>query len=220
VEGTRITHWGLDNQSATKMSPELGLDYSGEGPKCPVFGVAKAIDGQPVLDPLLQWPVPEGWTSTDAATVPLAYSQAYLAIGRYMYRQMRSRRDNVLVTEPLHPEGQASVRVAMSMNQCALVYVIAKDATEEGTIRALFRDAVGAHKLRCIRSGRRSIANTFRTKELFGTKIDVIITIKPENVRTDILAVLERHGNILCLGGADSAVRKSFGKICPQRHCW
>jgi len=39
------------------------------------MGIAVARNGKPIADPILQWPLPDGWSLEDGATVPVAYCQ-------------------------------------------------------------------------------------------------------------------------------------------------
>ncbi|CAK1541491.1 unnamed protein product [Leptosia nina] len=113
-----------------------GMDYSGEtdhGTR--VMGVISEGSAQSYVkaDPRLLWPVPDHWTLEDAATVPLAYCQAFycLVIKAKLVSGMK-----VLIHGGTGALGQAAISICLASN-CE-VFTTVSDRSKKTFLKRLF----------------------------------------------------------------------------------
>ncbi|KAJ2951876.1 hypothetical protein O0L34_g4119 [Tuta absoluta] len=125
-----------------------GMEYSGTtdtGKR--VMGLVRggAASKRVTAVPGLTWPVPEPWTLEDAATVPLAYAQAFYCLG---IKTQLLPGMKVLVHGGSGALGQAVIHIALA-NQCTVFTTVADEHKKEFLLQLfpqLTEDVIGCSR--------------------------------------------------------------------------
>lgn len=95
----------------------LGIEFSGwcSPNNKRVMGLcsAKALATTVRADERFLWDVPESWTMSEAATVPVVYSSAYYAL---IVRGRLRTKESVLIHSGSGGVGQAAIAIALSLD--------------------------------------------------------------------------------------------------------
>ncbi|CAH1636735.1 unnamed protein product [Spodoptera littoralis] len=118
----QVSYVGLSNEDAqnaigTSLAPNngFGKEFSGiniNGDRVMGLLPGGALRSVVEADPALLWPVPEHWTLEDAATVPLAYVNAFYCLD-YIFNMKRDGDTSIFVNGASEPFGQAVISVAL-----------------------------------------------------------------------------------------------------------
>ncbi|KOB69632.1 Uncharacterized protein OBRU01_16490, partial [Operophtera brumata] len=110
----------------------FGMDFSG-GER--VMGLVKngAISTIVTAQPDMMWPVPAHWSLEDAATVPLAYAQAFYCL---KIKNKLHRNSKVLIHGGAGALGQAAISIALAMG--CQVFTTVADQSKKRLLKKLF----------------------------------------------------------------------------------
>ncbi|KOB65606.1 Uncharacterized protein OBRU01_16628, partial [Operophtera brumata] len=114
----------------------FGMDFSGlaeSGER--VMGLVKngAISTIVTAQPDMMWPVPAHWSLEDAATVPLAYAQAFYCL---KIKNKLDRNSKVLIHGGAGALGQAAISIALAMG--CQVFTTVADQSKKRFLKKLF----------------------------------------------------------------------------------
>ncbi|CAH0686078.1 unnamed protein product [Spodoptera exigua] len=117
----QVSYVGLSNEDAqnavgTSLAPAngFGKEFSGiniNGERVMGLLPEGALRSVVEADPSLLWPVPEHWNLEDAATVPLAYVNAFYCL-EYVFKVTSVDDKSIFVNGAAEPFGQAIISVA------------------------------------------------------------------------------------------------------------
>ncbi|XP_051160074.1 fatty acid synthase-like [Leptopilina boulardi] len=111
-----ITKTGSENTGKNRLEMKcFGYEYSGINSKgSKVMGIAAngAFSNYITADTDYTWKIPDNWSLEDAATVPLAYAVAYLAL---VIKGDLQKNESVFVYDSASSIGQAAVNLALNI---------------------------------------------------------------------------------------------------------
>lgn len=199
----------LDSEAIPGIHPDiaqdsiLGLEFSGTIPdtKRRVMGICpyKALATKVFIEDEevdFTWPVPEGWSLEDAATVPVVYATAYYAL---IIRGKLCPGESVLIHSGCGGVGLAAIRICLSMG--CTVYTTCGSEIKRKYLTSHFPDLVSSgNKI----FNSRSIS--FEEQILIATDghgVDVVLNSLAEDKLQASLRCLARNGRFLEIGKVD-----------------
>ncbi|XP_048338481.1 quinone oxidoreductase-like protein 2 [Sphaerodactylus townsendi] len=175
---------------------ETGVDVSGikEGDR--VIGVAntKALAEEYVADQKLLWTIPQGVSYEEAATLPVSYGTAILALER---RACTKAGETVLVTAAAGATGLATVDVASNVLKAKVIAAAGSDkkcnlALQKGAVQSINYNSAGLRE---------------EVKKLTANKgVDVAIDTIGGDIFKEALHSLSWEGRIVVIGFAGGII--------------
>ncbi|XP_063894600.1 fatty acid synthase [Helicoverpa armigera] len=142
----QVSYVGISNEDAENaigtsldITKGFGKEFSGistNGQR--VMGVVpeRAMGSVVQADPSLLWPVPEHWTLEDAATVPLAYLNAYYCTNLILNVKSTLREVSVFINRATEPFGQAIISLILHLGYP--IYASVENAKKKEMLLKMF----------------------------------------------------------------------------------
>ncbi|KAJ1520486.1 hypothetical protein ONE63_003612 [Megalurothrips usitatus] len=218
LSATRLDDVDLQFLAANPITAGLAgpVDYVGvEGASVAgrrVMGVARWLgdDRRPQPDPLLRWPVPQGWAPEDAVTVPYVHAVAYHSL---LVKAQARRGESILVHEGTKAFGQAAIRVAAQLG-CSPIYTTVRSAEERDALRRIFTQLEPCHVLMCGDGGSFEYRIRVLTRNR-GVKI-IVNTLAGSELQASIRC-LSVSGRLLHYNREDALAGRSIGECHGDR---
>ena len=200
-----------------KLSPEaipnyhrmqdnlLGMEFSGHvnGKKCMGIISARGLSTQVVVDKNYLWQVPDDWSLSDAATVPVAYSTAFYSL---CVRGKLKTGESVLIHAGSGAVGQAAIHIALSY-QCQ-VFITVSSIDKREYLKFRFS---GQLSDKSFSNSRDLTFEKHVMKETGGRGVDLILNCLSEQKLQASLRCLGEHGRFLEIGKFDLNKNASLG---------
>ncbi|KAG7203842.1 hypothetical protein KM043_017898 [Ampulex compressa] len=183
----------------------LGLEYSGYDSKgCPVMGITprRGFSNLVHVDKCFTWPVPEGWTLEDAATVPCVYATAYYAL--YLKGKMK-KGDKVLIHAGSGGVGQAAIHLAF--HEGCEIFTTVGTPDKRNFIKKTFPFIDDKH----IGNSRNISFEQLILKETKGRGVDIVLNSLADDKLQASLRCLAPLGRFLEIGKFDLMSNNSLG---------
>jgi len=152
--------------------------------------------------PLYVWDIPDSWTLEQAATVPVVYMTAYLAL---VVRADIKPGQSVLIHSGTGGVGQASIRIALSKG-CEIFTTVGSQAKRE-LLQSLFPEIRSDH----IYSSRDTDFESGIMNVTNGEGVQVILNSLADDKLHASLRVLSRYGQFLEIGRYDMTQNTPVG---------
>ncbi|XP_034244729.1 fatty acid synthase-like [Thrips palmi] len=211
LEGTTIEAYGFNPKERSPTSAQQvwcgHLDYVGVSPKGQrVMGIARWVSetSRPRLDSMLQWAVPQGWSSADAATVPYVYANVYHALTVVAGLK---RGQSIMVHEGASAVGQAAIRVALQLG-CS-IFTTVGDESQRRALRLLFPQIEDRRVMSCA-DGATSFEWRIRTLTN-SAGVDVVFSALPGDQMKASMRCLQHFGKMVHYGREDMLASTTIG---------
>ncbi|XP_034946083.1 fatty acid synthase [Chelonus insularis] len=183
----------------------LGFEYSGidcTGQRVMGLIPFRAITNQAIIDRNLSWPVPDGWTLEDAATVPCVYATSYYAL--YLSGNMK-KKDKVLIHAGSGGVGQAAITLAL--NEGCEVFTTVGTLHKRKFIRERFPQIPDDH----IGNSRDTSFEQLILKKTNGRGVDIVLNSLADEKLQASIRCLAKGGRFLEIGKFDMANDSHLG---------
>ncbi|KAJ1520481.1 hypothetical protein ONE63_003607 [Megalurothrips usitatus] len=178
-----------------------------------VMGVARWLgdDRRPQPDPLLRWPVPQGWAPEDAVTVPYVYALAYYSL---LVKAQARRGESILVHEGTKAFGQAAIRVAAQLG-CSPIYTTVRSAEERDALRRIFPQLDPCHVLVC---GNGGSLFEYRIRVLTRKRgVDIVVNSLADRELRATMRCVAVEGRLLHYNREDALASRAVGESRDKR---
>lgn len=200
-----------------KLSPEaipnyhkmqdnlLGMEFSGHVNEQKYMGIisARGLSTKVVVDKKYLWQVPDNWSLSDAATVPVAYSTAYYAL---CVRGKLKIGESVLIHAGSGAVGQAAIHIALSY-QCRL-FITVSSTEKRQYLKSRFN---GQLSDKSFSNSRDLTFEKHVMRETGGRGVDLVLNCLSEQKLHASLRCLGEHGRFLEIGKFDLNKNASLG---------
>lgn len=158
-----------------------------------------------IVEPIVQWPVPQAWSLEDAATVPLAYSKVYYAL---LIRGNLRTKSKVLIHSGHTSLGEAAIRVSLGLD--CTVYTTAYNADGAKLITRKFKDSKLVQVLILNDDG----ISTEILKLTDGRGVDLVTNAITEKQIQESVKCLIEYGSLVQLSEGDIKSTTRIGTEC------
>ncbi|XP_051160333.1 fatty acid synthase-like [Leptopilina boulardi] len=201
-----ITKTGLENTGKNRLEMKcFGYEYSGINSKgSKVMGIATegTFSNYITADTDYTWKIPENWSLEDAATVPLAYAVAYLAL---VIKGDIQKNESVFVYDSASSIGQAIINIALNITP--QVFVGHASDINKKNLMSNFKN-IPEHRFL-------NASENFADQILAQTEgkgADLVIYNGDDLSKIEsCLTCVKRKGNIIIIGNLQQAFSKSVG---------
>ncbi|XP_067928936.1 fatty acid synthase-like [Watersipora subatra] len=184
----------------------LGIEFSGwcSPNNRRVMGLcsAKALATTVRADERFLWDVPENWTMSEAATVPVVYSSAYYAL---IVRGRLRTKESVLIHSGSGGVGQAAIAIALSLD-CQVFTTVSSEEKQNFLLSRYPK-----LKKENILNSRSQMFEFDVMRLTNGDGVQVVLNSLSEDMLQASLRVLSLHGRFLELGKFDLSNNSSLG---------
>nr|CAB3243712.1 fatty acid synthase [Phallusia mammillata] len=191
--------------NSRKFSTLLGLEFSGygsDGERIMGMVPAEGLATHVTTDPKFTWKVPESWTMSEAATVPVVYATAYYAL---LVRGRLRKGNTVLIHSGAGGVGQAAISIALS-HACRVFTTV---STQEK--REYLMSRFPKLEKSCFANSRDTTFEDHVMKQTHGKGVDVVLNSLSEEKLEASLRCVAKHGRFLEIGKFDLAQNSKLG---------
>ncbi|CAG7712949.1 unnamed protein product, partial [Allacma fusca] len=178
--------------SGTNETRNVGVEFSGilfDGQK--VTGLARFEATTAQLISVVYWAVPDTWSLSQAATVPVAYATAYYAL---IIRGTLKHYESILIHCGDEAVGEAAIAIALSM-KCT-VFTTIRAEENKLTLLKRFRELNGA---KILSAGHCHNLEKIIHKETKGLGVNVVLNSLPDNLMRMSAHCIAQYGRFLQL---------------------
>ena len=183
----------------------FGLEYSGIDPKGNrVMGISSSgtLSNFTSTDTDYTWSIPENWTLEDAATVPLTYTVAYMAL--HVKGELQ-KKESVLVYDGNCPFGQAAINLALKED--SEIFTTCANESEKKSLRTRYPNIKESNII--------NTSSNFADQILRVTKgkgVDLVIYNGNDLRKTETcFTCIKNNARIIVLGDLQEAFSESVG---------
>jgi fatty acid synthase, animal type len=196
----------LPKEISDSTNRGIGFEFSGtteDGNR--VMGIADdalATDIQYDTSDGVIWNVPVHWSLADAATVPVVYATAYLAL---IYSARLEQGQSILIHSGSGGVGQAAIRIALSM-ECEIFTTVGNNEKKDYLLKAfpaLQADHIG--------SSRTLQFESLILEKTANRGVDVVLNSLAEEKLHASLRLVAEHGHFVEIGRYDMTIDQPVG---------